>query len=202
METAVRETVSSISRVHGWGETLPLPHMLVEWTPETKDAAYYQHPEMPLFGRAMIREPRILLNAGCNTPRLVFAHEVGHLLDHARGKFGNFSSHNYDSLEHQAVMVARAGATYQKLEALLDVPTLSDATRTSVCKRLRNQEIWARMYAQHIALRSGDVAMLAELETRRANESWGRYAVWPDAEFQILSQAVENVLNCWTLGIA
>lgn len=73
-------------------------------------------------------------------------------------------------------------------------PNMARLSPTWLAYSLRTEELWARSYAQYIAVRSGDAGMMAELRTEQAEQR--RMAVpittqWQDADFAPIARAMD-----------
>jgi hypothetical protein len=114
------------------------------------------------------------------TPRLTTIHEIGHLLDDAIGGFREYASSVPGSPVSQVIAVAENSSalrTFRNYEE--ETKGNISARRFRVLNRLMPGEIWARAFAQYIALRSNDTKLRAEVELRRSieegvlqNEQW------------------------------
>lgn len=160
------------------------------------------------------------------------AHEVGHWIDHqvigrvegmgrplSRGVFASQATSAIPTMAAWKEAV-KASQTYQTLR---NWSTGADGTPVGVNAKhlsylLSADETWARAYAQYIAVRSGDVQMLAELRVmqqaatvgkvaaeRKFNRqlmgvtpdpnSWDYPKVWQDDEFEPIAKAMDKVFE-------
>ena len=131
------------------------------------------------------------------TPRLTTAHEFGHFVDDAIGGFETYASQEPTSSVFQVIAVAERTRAIQYLR---EYEQLTRGTfsleRAQVMNRLESVEIWARVYAQYIALRSRDAQLLTEVQTRRdiengvlKNEQWE----WED--FAPIASAIDALMQ-------
>lgn len=63
---------------------------------------------------------------------------------------------------------------------------------------LRTNELWARSYAQYIAVRSGDAAMLAELRKEQAEQRAAAVPItaqWQDDDFEPIARAFDAIFT-------
>lgn len=63
---------------------------------------------------------------------------------------------------------------------------------------LRDNELWARSYAQYIAVRSGDAAMLAELRKEQAETRAAHVPIptqWEDDDFEPIAKAMDAIFT-------
>jgi hypothetical protein len=129
-------------------------------------------------------------------PELTLLHELGHLLDWSGiGTPGSFAS-DADPLlagwrsqvvTSQAVkwirslsLIVTAAGVVQYLEGLLDT-----------------SELWARSYAQFVAIRSGDPTLLGYLDQirmRRSDEVYISHQ-WDDPDFVAVGEAMDAVFR-------
>ena len=77
-------------------------------------------------------------------------------------------------------------------------PNKARLSPTWLAYSLRTDELWARSYAQYIAVRSGDAGMMAELRTEQAEQR--RMAVpittqWQDADFVPIARAMDALFS-------
>jgi hypothetical protein len=182
----VQTTLELIDSVHLVSD---LPHLDIGftntehfggYTPETEDA-----------------QRRLELSIRSATPRLTTAHEIGHFLDDALGDFVVFSSMQSGLPIHRVVSTARQSrAIVQMEEFRRQSEGAISAARWQVLNRLESVEIWARSYAQYIALRSGDERMIHEVEYRRQIEiDVRRNEQWEWDDFAPLAAEIDSVLG-------
>lgn len=60
---------------------------------------------------------------------------------------------------------------------------------------LEPREIWARAYAQYVAIKSGNVAMLGQIETRLRSKGLQSLENWRDDDFAAILSSVDEVLR-------
>lgn len=162
----VARVSKAIDSVHGDGA---LPNMPVQVLP-SRDA----------LGR--FNTKRIQIRTDGNWKHLTLVHETGHDLDyHGIGQSGRYESDaGYPPLD-------------EVLRLLKESPTVKIIESRVTYKKtywLDKKELWARAYAQYIALRSGDPTMLAELNRVRASatQPWRQ---WSDSEFEVIADAID-----------
>jgi hypothetical protein len=188
--------LGNVTRVHGDGA---LPAITISQDRVKKGVAAYVYDERT--GRALG------INVDPKKPwdELDIAHEIGHhlhqqvLSSHA-DYMGNEVSADLQAW-HAAV---RATPTFQRLERLRDddfamirrggriVPVPNTASEARILLRVR--ELWARSYAQYIAISSGDSAMLDSVGALRdvSNDQQTLYPYqWQDEEFEPVAREVE-----------
>ena len=116
------------------------------------------------------------------------AHELGHFIDHqALGSPGRFASESSPLLADWRT-VAMDSAPLKAIEEQIGK---GGVIRDYFEYLARPRETWARAYAQFIATRTGDAAMLAELATMRALPKVGPMLVWSAEEFAPIAREIE-----------
>lgn len=144
-------------------------------------------------------------------PELTVAHEMGHYFDHQayRTRFSMtkyFASADHEDFEHfreavdashpaQELRKILEGDTYKNVNPqgetfLLPVrPVLSEYHQGY-------NELWARAYAQYIALRSGNLRMREQIDTLLSSgNELNRALQWDWEEFIPIAEAIEEVLE-------
>lgn len=150
-------------------------------------------------GRYVGSKSILEMNPAGKTPRLTFAHEVGHYLDHT---LLGTSSRNFETrmVTEEATKewlgAVRSTRAYRRLEAMMNDP----ATPADIVEHLRYLtspvELWGRSYAQYIAARSGNKAMLAELAAMRASDApWTRNRQWSTTDFEVVANAIDEIFR-------
>lgn len=118
-------------------------------------------------------------------PRLTLAHEVGHFLDlSAIGGAGGFESEKATGLLAKFIEAAMASAGVKAIQEMEH-----GGMRSYL---LRRREIWARAYAQWVAVRSKDPVLLDELAKIRAKFP-GRQ--WEEADFEAIGAAIDQLFR-------
>lgn len=121
-----------------------------------------------------------------------FAHEFGHYLDHqALGpQPGSWGTRNLkpDTPMYAWAKAVDASPTVQALRTLPKQDSLSRYYQ-------RGDELWARSYAQYVATRSGDTAMLTEIAAIRDDSHAGRaLSQWTAEEFEPIARTIDEML--------
>jgi hypothetical protein len=139
-------------------------------------------------------------------PHLTIAHEVGHFVDqHALGRFGRFAS---ATGRVQAIMQAIGGSqAVAALRGLIGRQTTVLELRpgrrerhalspTFIQHLLRPEELFARAYAQYIAVRSGQPELLTQLRQERGALLSGRvyHTQWEEQDFDAIRDAFDRTL--------
>jgi len=139
-------------------------------------------------------------------PALTAVHEIGHFLDYSGlGEAGGFGSVAGDLLGPWRAAV-RESAAVQRLGQLWrftrsraqETPAAGDGVRYAVEQRyveylLQNEELWARSYAQFIAVRSGHPVLREQLGRLRQRPARRLYygGQWDDADFLPIMAEIE-----------
>jgi hypothetical protein len=150
----------------------PVP---VRPTTTTSEAGAYRFRKRdPIDIRVSARSGRVAIG---------FLHELGHLIDHQLGYDPRNSI--WASAIHPTFAAWRAVAA-----ALAGRPFPGGRSRRRYFES--PHEVWARSYAQTVALRSGDTALVEQLETlQRAGDPF----VWPAGRFEPVALEVERVFE-------
>lgn len=164
--TPARTTLDAISRTHGVGK---VPRVPVVSTTNKMLSGGLVHDEAGT-------PRRIVLNAHDSTPHLTAAHEIGHFVDLAGlpGE-GRYASEASEALApvRDALDASDAVKTLREMKSNPDSYAVPDSEFPSFSHRpkeryldylLEPKEMFARGYAQYIAQRSGDPAILEELK--------------------------------------
>ncbi len=141
-------------------------------------------------------------------PELALIHEIGHDLDYGalRGLPGS------DALMAPVQAALRNSAAAQELARLATVESvpatgldLAGVTRSfnlpidqaHIAYISSNDELWARAYAQYIAIRSGDTTLMDQLNLRRGPGPLSfRYPEqWTDADFAPIASAIDALFQ-------
>lgn len=127
-------------------------------------------------GRERIEPALISVRIGASHRRLKTLHEIGHFVDVAALPGSGFSSNVAPEL--RAWRMAVAGS-----DAFRDFSQpgrgLIGEHRDRVLEALTFDEVWARSYAQFVALRSGDQSLMNEVDSLRLGLIGGVYYPLP-----------------------
>lgn len=173
----IARTIAVIDRVHDDGA---LPKVTINAKPSAKN-----------LGSFWAASNRIGVSPHGPWPQMTTAHEIGHLLDHqVLGRRGVFASAVAPELAawREAVQGSRA---VQMIQASLK-------GSRPVYKAeyfLRDREIWARAYAQYVAVRSRDPEMLRQLDLIRRRPIVGQFLQWSDADFAPIAAAMDDIFK-------
>lgn len=195
-----QQTLAAIDAVHGDG---PLPEILVKTN--TLQGAFGYFAMNSRTGEAI----EIGVSGSGDHKEVTLAHEVGHFLDsHGIGQGGSPASLGDPRLDEwrQAVIGSQAVAVLvdkytNPVGYAVEVP--SPYAGVTVQARplparirylLGAEEVWARSYAQYIALRSGNVEMLAQLDGLRRDILYGE-AQWSDDDFEPIAEAMDRLFR-------
>lgn len=117
--------------------------------------------------------------------RLTFAHETGHAIDYyAFGDPRSFASETDAAFAGWRAAIAKSDAV-ATLKAAANIPNRAYF--------LRQLELFARSYAQYIAYRSEDAAMLADVERILGGEQPWRQ--WQPDDFTPIAQALDELFT-------
>lgn len=190
-------TLDAIEEVHGDGDLTTIP---VKTKSNIKPFGYYQH-----LGDGT--PDHIAVNGKGDHHELTLAHEIGHFLDHqgiAAPK--RFASVGSDVMRDWRDTIMQSEAV-QDLEAKLARPsdfetevTYDGRTFTAspsvpfIRYLLDEKELWARSYAQYIATRSGNEAMLEQVETQRQAKLY-ESRQWSDEDFEPVAESIDRLFE-------
>lgn len=193
---AGRNALAAIARVHGDGE---LPEIPVEREPSVKRFGGYHY---YLTGKPL----KITVRPGAAAhPEMTLAHEIGHFLDHqgaGKGKHASVTSDDFAEFRK----AAQESKAIQEIERLIKVRKVAvklgggeEIEYPVDGKYLRyltdTKEVWARAYAQYIALRSGDSEMQSQLKQLRQRLGQVYYpSQWDDDDFAPIAGAIDRLM--------
>jgi hypothetical protein len=183
----LRATIRAIESVH-WVDGLPTVPVEVR---KLRDAEgeYQKH-------SGTGQPVRIVINRKGERPGLTLAHELGHLLEGVAIPGANYGRRRWEADPTivrflEAARASRAAAGIRPVEAGGD-----PIERGYASYLIRPAELWARSYAQHIAVRSADLTLQEQLRNRRAPA--GLISVqWDEVDFEPIA-AIDELFR--TLG--
>lgn len=178
-DQALRGLLGTIDAVHGDGILPPLP---IRWgTLPLGMVARYQVTE------DLADAVSLTVDSGRPRWRLAVIHEVGHFLDH-RGILPaeSFASFAHPRL-HEWRTVTLDSTCVRRLIAVLD----AGAYLT------RMEELWARSYAQWVAVRSRDAGLWTDIvESRGTNPTAPRFfRQWDEPEFAPIAATIDRLFR-------
>lgn len=173
----IRDVLNLIDQVHGDGKLPKIPVKIDSAT--RRNGAYISWRD----GRA----EAITLSRKGDRPRLTVAHEIGHFLDHqAMGITKRF--------DYTGPFWADWRAAVAKSQAVQDLQAAAPSRYRDYL--LETRELWARCYAQFIALKSGDPAMLEAIrQTREIGAGTFRFSQWEEEDFKPIAEAIEAMFT-------
>jgi hypothetical protein len=182
----LRPILAAIDLVHGDGN---LPQITVVTEPSLADAASYRRVEP--WGIPW----DIAVRPDAPHPGLNLVHEIGHFLDHQSiGQPGVFASPDDQRVERwrHAIGITQAVMTLQLVEQRTRSPRVLEFVRY----QLRPVELWARSYAQFIAMESEQYTLLDELHQRqRAVTASGVPVQWSDDDFLPVATSIADLFR-------
>jgi hypothetical protein len=194
----LREVVAAIDAVHGDGD-LPEIEMTLQsiW---------------PREGRLVVDPTTgapVAIAVDKDEPsRLAALHEIGHFLDYvALGSPNRFASNSSRLLQswRQSVRASQAvlSLALMRERGVVDVHN-QGGTYDSIPVRmsyvrylLTYNELWARSYAQFVAVRNGQSELMAELNDRRTERRGVPYypRFWQDVDFEPIAESIESLFR-------
>ena len=146
---------------------------------------------------------RIRLASSASHPELTSVHEIGHLLDlRAFGAAGIPGSHRAPELQswRDAVIASRAPNRIMSLLYGVASPHggIVSTSVDHVDYLLQPHELFARSYAQYIALRSSSPILkqqISDLQVKQVRHGVDTMEQWVDADFQDIAQAFDEIFE-------
>lgn len=204
IRNAMDETLAAIDGVHGDGS---LPTIPVKPTSgEYRMGAYRR--EFSATGKA--RSVDIGVSTKGERKELTLAHEIGHFLDYeqigiARQVTGVIYGTPIEPEVANVVQALRSSRAAQRIGDLMagrdQLRYANDATKTygadfKYCQYLRSDiELWARGYAQYIAVRSKNPSMLESVKKAVDGAASGAAypSQWEDDDFAPIAKAIDEL---------
>jgi hypothetical protein len=184
----VERGIALVERVHRIPEATPrLPVSSNPLRPGV--AGEYKFLDTPID-----RPDRLVVDPGGTDPwdlDATVVHELGHFVDHQALDFDGpgFASANDDELAAWRTAVD-ASPTIRSLTATRD--RVPEADRALYDYLLDRREIFARAYAQWVALRAGDETVYLAIKTSRLG---GASIQWGDEEFAPIARALDEAFR-------
>jgi hypothetical protein len=198
LQRVISPVLSHIDAIHRVPALPSIP--VVRERSELKPGAYE-------YIKSSGRPVKIGVQPNSLTPRLTFAHEVWHFIEHQGiGTIGVYETET-DPRLRPILAAARSSDTARYLKILqrrqrwpLDLADGSrankDIDRRYVEYLLQGRELLARGYAQYVAAKSGDPVMADELARIRRRPARSIYypEQWDDDEFGAIAAAFDRVI--------
>ena len=180
--TCIRNALAAIDEVHTDGV---LPSVSVRDTSDEVNG-YLQ----PMSGSQGLTVDHVAVRQSGPWPELTMVHETGHLLDlEGIGPKGSFATLSADPIVQGVLNAAKASKAIRRLEQMR-ANSNSSRHREYFSYLLKDQEIWARAYAQFIAHRSSNLNLKAQLQGALSAEEGRQWAMDDflqiDAEIKIM----------------
>jgi SPP1 gp7 family putative phage head morphogenesis protein len=198
----VKLAISSIDRVHGDGV---LPEIPVKQSHGKYTVGKYAY--QTFTGKPV----EIAVSSKGNHQALTAVHEIGHFLDHQgmntdKVGAGKYLSSSKDPLMSKWKDAVTKSEAHRQLTELYQKPFVEykdsrGETRKAIVDRkyisylLSSVELWARSYAQYIAVRSRDPKLLEQLNTERVKKEVYYAKQWEDADFEPIMQAMDGIFK-------
>lgn len=169
----IPEAAAVIDDLHGDGQLLPLS---LSGKTDSRYAGFLE--TWPTGGVLNV-------NPSGHWPRLTATHELGHALD-----FYAFGTPALSAAEASAEFASwRQIVGKSDAIAILEKLPLPKKNRDYL---LSHREIWARSYAQWVAVRSGDPVLIADLERRLAMTTGQQ---WAQKDFEPVAEAIDQIFE-------
>lgn len=188
----LHEAVRSIDRVHGDG-VLPLVPIFLRDGLSTRGT----------FGKRAGVPISILIRSDVRHRGFALVHEVGHLLDVAGlGTGSQFASAGESALVEPWKHAVERSAAVRRLRSLIDevmdlLPGEERVRRLGARTLLEPEELWARSYAQYVAIVSGEPSLLSALDADRMPRPERVYYPihWSDEDILPIAEAIEALFR-------
>jgi hypothetical protein len=196
IKAVVDRTLAAIDAVHTDGD---LPNIPINATRGRRTVGQYRVMRS-ITGHGT--PDSISCNPHTDHPHMTLAHEIGHFLDHqAMQRPDEFGSER-DPDFHEFLDAVKETNALQTIRGLMGKSRVSapdgrqyEMSSKHVRYLLENREVWARAYAQYIAIRSGDPRLLAELNADRKQFGPNFPRQWDDADFEPVAAAIDRLLE-------
>jgi hypothetical protein len=118
------------------------------------------------------------------------AHEIGHWIDHVGipGNPGMNRTHK-EPLFTEWMKAVKESKAVTSLKEARDIARAGGQKTKYLDYLLQSNEVWARSYAQWIAVRSGDPVMLKQLAEFKTA------AQWSDKDFAPIAAAIDGIFR-------
>jgi hypothetical protein len=183
-----RRALNIVRRIHGDGRIPPI---------SVKEWRFADHPAALEYDEnddGTIRPREIKVSFGLEYSAHDVIHEIGHLLDFAIGRKVYGSQSNTTLLNDWRIAVEES-STIRKLRALSNQLELTESEQEEIDYLLLPQEIFARSYAQFIAVSSSDLKLKNEIG-QAVNHSLRPRKMsrqWANEEFEPIALAFEQL---------
>jgi hypothetical protein len=183
-DSSIKVALAAIDEVHRDGA---LPHVPVRGT----DAEAFGYLEIKSGPRGFTVDHLGIRSSG-PWPELTVVHEIGHLLDlEAIGAKGVFATTSRDPVIEGVLKTVRNSHAIRVLEQKRSKAGNS-RQRAYLAYLLKDQEVWARAYAQFVAERSSNLLLKTQLLSATAAEE-GRQ--WTQEDFAPIDAEIETMFN-------
>lgn len=191
----VGRVLTAIDKVHGDG-ALPIIPLKRLPSNASYEGAYYR-----TYSDEAVK---IALRAGADHPELTVAHEIGHFIDHKGFPGAGYASPTSPLFAGWRDAIRNSEA-FKRLQALAAGPDLHIVNGRGVginkgyVDYLSSwHELWARSYAQYIAMKSGDETMLSQL-LRLIEKQQGASIIYPrqwvPGDFNAIQKSIDDIMR-------
>lgn len=187
-----RHVLSVIDSIHGDGQLPGIP--VVRSTSQQFLGAY----EYYINGRP----GDIKLSSHGTAREMTLAHEIGHFIDHQAVQRGQWASETHAAFMAWVGAVQSTTAVKLLREMLAGPGIINDGQHQYTVNRkylrylLDTREVWARSYAQYIATKSRDPAMIAQLRDMQQRISTAPIKYqhqWSDDDFEPVLKSMDEL---------
>jgi hypothetical protein len=178
-----RPVLNAIDDVHGMDGIPPVP---IRVTTGKTQAGVYRYRGRDPIG--------VFVKPSGSRPELTLSHEIGHMLDHlglgpSKGIAGSINPGVYMPEWRTAVRNSSAVRRLQTLRETGGVGVDVEGIKFA----LRNDELWARSYAQYIATKSGNTTLRRQVSDVLEGTGWSKDQQWSDEDFADIAAAIDRL---------
>jgi hypothetical protein len=194
VNSTLREVVTIIDRVHGDGELPPIPMSFVSDLKNPRG-----HSIDGAFIYDIVEDETIVarsIRIRQGTPQISFValHEIGHFIDAVALPSRGFASEDDPALRSWRRAVVRS-RLYHHLERI--AATADSEVQQRAVGLMTPVELWARGYAQFVAVRSGNESLRRALWALRLRSATDLYfpRQWDDDDFLEIESTIDELFR-------
>lgn len=198
----IRHALRAIDQAHGDGELPPIPARVV---PKLAGDMVGEFSGLESAAGKPFVVGQLSVSSLASFQELVAAHEAGHMQD----LLSIAGPGRYASKQPNEAL----GPVFDAIEASASVTQLRKASKSAYGYRteagrkrrydlsrfhpllryyLRPEELWARAYAQFVAVRSGDPLLLGQIDAIRSQNDVESWSQWSDDDFKKIKAALDE----------
>jgi SPP1 gp7 family putative phage head morphogenesis protein len=174
-----------IDKVHGDGILPKIPIVAMPENAKKNRLGYYRRNAES--GKAI----EIGLSKNSNRKELTLAHEIGHFISHQA--IGVPKRYDFDN--ELFVPWLDAVLKSDSIRYLNENKDYLTSLGINVDYYLLHHEIWARCYAQYVAVKSGNEKLQSQLDGMRSGLKWNSKRQWQDTDFEPIMNAIDELFT-------